>query len=329
MANLRLGIIGSGYMASVHTMNIKQIDGVEIAAICDCVADATGFAQDHEIPQVFKDYKQMIDESNLDAIVLTIPPFAHGGEVEYAASKGVNVFLEKPIAISVERGESMAKAVRDNGVKSAVGYHMRFGMAVEKLKDLIDSGIAGRVTLFDARYECNSLHTPWWKDKTKSGGQVFEQVIHLYDMATYFAGKPESVVGLTANLCHNEVEGYTVEDTSSSIIKFESGAIGSICGSNCAIPMQWSGMFTVICKNVTAYFTDPNNARFVYTDKEEPVEELIAGNTNMYSEEMKAFIESINGTQKTVASIENGLESLKLVADVTNSNGRTIYYGEV
>lgn len=326
MNKLRIGIIGAGYMAGVHAKSLSTIKNVEITAICHPKVKPENLIGTYGIKLYFKDYKKMFDEANLDAIVISIPPFAHSGEVEYAAEKGVHVFLEKPIALTVDRAESMACAVEKAGIKSMVAYMMRYGVAVSKLKHMIDSGEAGRITLMDARYECNSLHTPWWRIKEKSGGQVLEQIIHLYDIGLFLAGQPKSAVGFVANLCHTDVEDYTVEDTSSGIITFENGAIASISGTNCAVPMQWNGLFTVICKNVTVHFKDPNNAEFIYTSGPEPVVEVVSSDNNLYLEEMKAFIDLISGKDSKVATIADGLMGLKMVDSVINSNGQIKYF---
>ena len=226
--------------------------------------------------------------------------------------------------MTLEKAKSMAEAVKKAGVKSMVGYMMRYGSAVQKLKGMIDSGEAGAVTLFDARYECNSLHTPWWIHIEKSGGQIFEQIIHLYDLSMYFLGTPKSAVGFKANLCHADVEGYTVEDTSSGLVKFEKGGIASISGTNCAVPMTWGNPFTVVCKNVTVNFTDPNNAEFIYTINEEPVREIISTKDDLYFAEISTFIKVLSGAEIQVSTVLDGLESLRLVDCVTNSNGQLL-----
>ena len=322
MNKLRIGIIGGGYMAGVHAKSLSTLENVEITAICDQIVKPENLIDTYGIKFYFDDFRKMLDEANLDAIVITIPPFAHNGEVEYAAEKGVHVFLEKPIALTIERAESMANAVKKAGVQSMVGYMMRYGFAVSKLKGMIDSGEAGAITLMDARYECNSLHTPWWKIKEKSGGQILEQIIHLYDLGLFFAGQPKTAVGFIANLCHADVEGYTVEDTSSGIITFENGAIASISGTNCAVPMQWNALLTIVCKNVTVHFKDPNNAEFIYTSGPEVVVEAVSSGNNLYLEEITAFVDLISGKNVKVATIADGLTGLKMVDSVTKSNGQ-------
>ncbi|MEI6602091.1 MAG: Gfo/Idh/MocA family oxidoreductase [Clostridia bacterium] len=324
MSDIKIGIVGSGYMAGVHAKSLAKMSDVVIEAICDPFVKPDELMKTHGIQHYFDDFKTMIDASQLDAIVLTIPPFAHGGEVEYAAEKGVSVFLEKPISLTLERAESMATAVKQSGVKSMVGYMMRYGAAVTKLKAMIDSGEAGTVTLFDARYECNSLHTPWWRVQEKSGGQILEQIIHLYDLSLFLMGTPESAVGFKVNLCHQDVEGYTVEDTSSGIIRFKSGAIASISGTNCAVPMTWGNPFSIVCQNVTVHFKDANHAEFIDTRGEEPVTETISCEDDLYFAEMQAFVDLLRGADITVATIQDGLTGFQMVNGVTNSNGQQI-----
>ena len=78
----------------------------------------------------------------------------------------------------------------------------------------------------------------WWRDRKKSGGQMIEQVIHLYDLATHFLGKPKSVSALTANLCHKKSKGYSSEDTSASIISFVGGAMALDHGQQLCHPHE-------------------------------------------------------------------------------------------
>lgn len=323
MKTIRVGILGAGFTAGVHSRNLLKISGVEVAAICDPEVErakklATSLHQENI--RVYLDFSTMLNSECLDVVYICIPPYAHGGEVEIAASKGIHAFIEKPISIDIGRAESMVQAVKKAGVYSRVGYHMRTGAAVRELKRMIDGGTAGIPTLYDGRYDCNSLHSPWWRELDKSGGQVFEQAIHAYDMAMYLLGIPENVSGFLSNLCHREVPGYTVEDTSTSAICFTSGALASISASNCAVPLEWNNHFTVVCGNVTVHFDTPNKAEFIYTDGQEVCRKLVDDSRDMYFEETSAFIAEIRGEKVECCSIEEGLRSLYLVDAVTRSS---------
>ncbi len=320
---LKAAFLGAGYIAKIHSKNLLKITGIEISSVCDIkrerAEDLVSSIGANSI-KIYTDFEKMLNECNFDMLFICLPPFAHSGQLEAAVEKGVHVFIEKPIALDVNRARNMVEAIKKAGVVSQVGYHMRFGEAVKKLKNLIDSGIAGIPVLFDGRYECNSLHSSWWRDYTKSGGQVFEQVIHLYDLSMYFLNEPESICGFTTNLCHKDVPDYTVEDNSVSIIKFRTGGLGNIAATNCAVPMEWNAIFTVVCQNITAYFRDANNAEFIYTSKDPVERESVTSSIDMYFEEVKAFIQAVRGDGPALCTIEEGYKSLCMVDAVVKSS---------
>jgi len=319
---LRIGIAGMGNMGKNHTQHLKQIAGVEIAAICDeYIESAKSFCNEKGLMcPVFSDFNEMLNTVTLDAIYICLPPFCQKGQLESAAKKGIAVFIEKPIALNVERGTSMAEAVSSSNVHSQVGYQMRFGLAVRRFRELVESGKAGKLTLFSASYECNSLHSHWWREKDKCGGQVFEQVIHLYDMAQYLMGPVSEVSGHVANLVHSDVEGYTVEDTSVANLVFKSGALGCITGSNCAVKNQWNAKFRIVCENLVADFSDFNHATFTYTNEHTGSIETINGTDDVSMMEDEYFIRVLRGEEKPFATVNDGLSDLKLVSAVVLSS---------
>ena len=326
---IRVGIIGMGNMGRGHASHIAQIPEAELVALCDEFVEVCEryTAENNLNCSVWADYNEMLEKEALDAVYICLPPFCHKGQVEAAAKKGIAVFVEKPIAMDVARGQAMTDAVRENRVCSQVGYQMRFGTAVRRFRELVASGAAGKPTLFTASYECNSLHSPWWRDKSKCGGQVFEQVIHLYDMAQYLMGKATEVSGRVANLAHQDVPGYTVEDTSVANIVFESGALGCITGSNCAVKEQWNASFRIVCENLVADFQDYNHATITYTDEHAGSVEIINGADDVSMMEDVYFIHAVLGEKQPTATVAEGFEDLKLVSAVVASseqNGETI-----
>lgn len=320
---IRVGMIGLGSMGRAHTEHLRSLPFVEVVAVCGQTrekAEAFSVAHTNGEASAYERYEDMLEEARPDAVYICIPPDAHVGQVEAAAARGIAVFVEKPIALDSRVAASMARAVEEAGVVSQVGYHNRFGTAVQELKRMIEDGSAGVPTLFDGRYDCNSLHGPWWRDRSRSGGQVFEQAIHTYDLAMHFCGTPARVSGITANLAHRDVPDYTVEDTSAAIIRFESGAVASICASNCAVPNEWNSSFTVICSKVTAYFASENRAEFVFTAGPVPERRLFEAKTDVYRDENKAFIAALRGEGPERCPIGEGLASLRLVERVVQSS---------
>ncbi|MBI5725427.1 MAG: Gfo/Idh/MocA family oxidoreductase [Planctomycetes bacterium] len=322
---LRVGVVGTGFAGGTHAARLAKIAGVEVAAICDVQLENARKLAAEVAPaaKCFGDFDKMLRFCRLDAAYICLPPFAHRGQVEAAAAKGLHLFLEKPLALTISRARSMVRAIEKAGVVGQVGYHMRFGHAVAALKRMIDGGKAGLPTLFAGRYFCNAIGKQWWCDAKRGGGQIFEQIIHIYDMAMHLLGKPVAVSTFAGNLLHRKVKGYTIEDTSASIIRFESGAMASIVGSNCAVPTQWTGDFRVVCRNVTADFAEPNTAVFTFGGEnpseyywktgKRPVPKTVAGDIDCYLAEDRNFIDAVRGKCKPMAPVRDGLTSLLLV----------------
>ena len=123
------------------------------------------------------------------------------------------------------------------------------------------------------------------------------------------------------------MEGYTIEDTSISNIVYESGALGSISGSNCAVKNQWNGKFRIVCEKMVAEFTDQNHAVFIYTDGDEPRTEIVETDDDVTFLEDTYFLGVVKGENPPFADIEAGLTGLKMVAGVVESskgNGKIV-----
>jgi len=323
MQKLNVGFLGAGEMARIHAGVLRDIAEVEITAVTSrhkkSAADlinSLGFKN----AAAYTDFDQMLAEKDLDLLYICLPPAAHQGQLEKAVHKGIHIFIEKPIAINEKRARSMVEAVNEAGVISQVGYHYRFAKGIQKLKELIDSGQAGQQALLQGYYFCNSLHSSWWRQLEKSGGQIYEQVIHLYDLALHLFGDYQSAEGMLANLCHQEVEGYTIEDNSLSLIQFKSGALGSIAGSNCAVPGSWKKALTVICENVTVEFENIEKAVFKYHQQDEVDTKVFTADQDLYYLENRDFIEAVLEKREAQVPISEGLKAIKLISEIKENN---------
>jgi len=316
---LRAGIIGCGGIANTHATNLMKNPDVQLVAFCDVVeAAAKTFNEKYAggRASVYTDYSKMLEREKLDLVYICLPPFAHNDEVQIAAENGTNVFIEKPIALDVKLGQAMVDAVNAAGVKSQVGFMYRFGTAVERTKYYLSQGRMGLPSLFIGRYFCNSLHSAWWREKEKSGGQIVEQIIHVYDLARYFLGDPQSVIADMENLFHRDVERYTSEDVSSSVIRFKSGALASVSATNTAIPGRWISDWYLVTKNATTYFEGANDSTITWTDDPWAPEERISSKKDLYNAETLDFISAVKSDRSTRVPLSEGLESLRLVLAV-------------
>lgn len=320
MAKLKTALIGCGGIANRHMSVISSLGAkIEMVAFCDIVENrAKVFADRYKAPksEIFTDFAEMYENVDLDLVYICLPPFAHSNEVDLAAKNGVHIFIEKPIAIDMETANRMVKEVQKHGVKSQVGFMFRFGEAIETVKAMLDSGEAGPAGLMMARYMCNALHAPWWRDRSKSGGQVVEQIIHLFDLIRYLLGEVESVFCFMDNIFHTETEGYTAEDVSATSLKFKSGAVATVSGTNGAIPGQWLSQCELITQNLTVNFSDANNATLRHTNLGWLKTTTISSEKDIYLAETLDLIAAIEEDKDTRTPMSEGAKTLELVLAV-------------
>ncbi len=318
----RVGLLGCGGIAHTHARSILKTGRMELVAFCDMEEQrAKEFNERYAqgSGQVFTNYQKMLELAKLDILYICLPPFAHSDEVELAAKAGVHIFIEKPIALDMETANRMVRACKEHGVKSQVGFMNRHGEAVLTVKRMIESGEAGQVGWMVAWYMCNSLHALWWRDKAKSGGQIVEQIIHTFDLARYLLGEPVSVFCHLDNLFHRDVPNYTSEDVSATSVRFNTGAVATIAGTNGAIPGKWINQWKLVTQNFTIDFTDANNAVLVQTNLLHTRTLTINADKDLYLAETLDLLSAIERGGETLCPIEEGAKTLRFVLAVRQS----------
>ena len=323
MKRLRTGILGCGAFAHRHANNLISLpDDIELTAFCDHHDyNAREFSQKYTQGQasIFTDHQELFEKASLDLVVICLPPFAHADEVDLAARHGVHILMEKPIALSSEHAWGMVEAAENARIKTQVGFMFRFGAGIERLKELTSSGAVGPAGLLSARYFCNSLHADWWRDRSKSGGQLVEQVIHMVDLMRYLMGDPLSVYSRQENLFHREVADYTVEDVSATIYGFPGGGLGVIYATNGAIPGKWINDYRLVSQTLTAEFTDANHATFHFTAEAPVRTETISGEKDVYLAELQDLLTAIRTGGETRTPMREGAKSLDMALAATRS----------
>lgn len=323
MQPLRTAILGCGGFARRHAQLFTTLpEHFRLTAFCDVNAEhARAFAHTFTEGQaaVFSDHHAMFEQAPLDLVVICLPPFAHGDEVQCAAERGIHIFIEKPIALTSEHAWGMVETAEAAGIVTQVGFMYRFGAAIQSLRRLIQSGEAGPVGMMSARYFCNSLHADWWRQRDKSGGQLVEQVIHMVDLMRYLLGDVETVYSKQTNMFHTGIADYTVEDVSGTVIGFANGGIGVLYATNGAIPGKWINDYRVVTGNVTAEFADANHATFVFTSEPSLRTETIAGEEDYYRSEMLDLHAAILAGRPAATPLREGAKSLDIALAATES----------
>ncbi|MGF1448963.1 MAG: Gfo/Idh/MocA family protein [Opitutales bacterium] len=324
---LRAAVLGTGNMARMHVRNFLTHPQTELVAIGSrSAAKAADFVEAVKVPgapRVYTDFAELLEgEAGLNVVFVCLPPFAHQGEVVRAAAAGLHVFLEKPIARTVQDAEAMATAIDQAGVTSQVCYQFRFKKASQRMRALLESGEAGRPTLFEGRFWVNMAGPSWWANPDESGGQLFEQLIHLYDLGMHFCGPPAEVSARIANLCHRDDPQYRIEDTSLGQIRFQNGALGSISGSNCAIAERYIGDWRLVCEKATLHahstgdWREPDRTTLHFGPEQM---ETFTEDTDAHAAVVTDFIEAIREGRPTRAPASEGYQGVRLTRRALDS----------
>ncbi|MFA9477935.1 Gfo/Idh/MocA family protein [Phycisphaerales bacterium AB-hyl4] len=193
MDDLKIGVIAAGGRGRLAKHAHKPGEGSRITAICDI--DTEKLAQLKEDygsdVRATTDYREML-EADLDAIFVCSPDFLHEEHALAALDKGVPVYLEKPMAISVESCDRILRKAREHGDRLFVGHNMRYMNIIRKMKELIDHDEIGEVKAVWCRhfisYGGDAYFRDWHADRRYSTGLLLQKGAHDIDLIHWFAG---------------------------------------------------------------------------------------------------------------------------------------------
>lgn len=244
---VKVGFIGTGGIAGAHLNNLKNFEDVEFVAMCDMVEDKAKARANEFGGKPFTDYKEMFDKVDMDALYVCTPPFAHGEQERLACEKGINMFIEKPIGVTLEQALIINDHIKRSGVITSVGYHWRYGgNAQTALSVLKKEKVLGALGYWMGGMP--GVH--WWRVRAESGGQHVEQTTHIFDICRYMVGSDAAVVHGVANSGGmTNIPDYDVDDISMVNITFKNGAAANII-SSCAMKGWGRVQLEVFCPNL-------------------------------------------------------------------------------
>ena len=230
---IRFGIVGTGNIARVHAMALKELPYVELRCACDMVPGRAGeFADEYGFIQHAENIDDFI-KSRISVAAVCTPHPSHPALVEQLVSHGIHVMVEKPLGVELKSSVRAVEAARLAKVYLGVNFQRRYWPAAQRLREAVDKGRLGKVV----QGECivhfsrtlgyfSKERSPWrgrWD--SEGGGVTVNQGIHALDMFQWFMGPIECLFAWYGNETHPGVE---VETTVTAAVKFRSGALGSI-----------------------------------------------------------------------------------------------------
>lgn len=185
---------------------------MRIAAIADCdprsLAEAASLAP---AASSFPNTESMLDGAHLDAVVIALPPNLHADAAVAALERGVNVYVEKPLASSLDDAARIRNAWRISGKTGMIGFNYRFNLLFRELQRRVAHGEAGR--LIGVRSVFSSPHRalPEWKKSHRTGGGVLlEMASHHVDMIRFVTGREVESVSAATQSVHNDEDSATI-----------------------------------------------------------------------------------------------------------------------
>lgn len=241
---MRYALIGCGRIAKNHVKAVVA-NKLEFVAVCDILPEkmddildvrrqVSGVSNEKSVVKKYTDYKQMIAENQLDLVSIATESGIHAEIACYCIEQGINVIIEKPMAMSIADADKIIALAEKHHVKVSACHQNRFNVAVQKLRGALESGRFGRLSH-------GSIHVRWNRNRdyydqatwrgtwAQDGGCLMNQCIHGIDLLRWmFGNEVVEVYGQTRQQFHDYLQA---EDIGVAVVKFANGAVATIEGT--------------------------------------------------------------------------------------------------
>lgn len=235
---MKYALIGCGRIAVNHIKAVIN-NALDMVAVCDVdlthvdiLFEKTGYNKPVER---YECYKKMLEEHpEIELVAIATESGIHAEIALYCIDKGVNVIIEKPMAMSMADAEEIIRRSNEKKVKVSVCHQNRFNIAVQQMRQALEAGRFGKIShgSINVRWNRNRDYydqAPWRGKWASDGGCLFNQCIHGIDLLRWMMGdEVEEVYGVTKQQYHHYLE---CEDIGMAVVKFKNGAVGTIEGT--------------------------------------------------------------------------------------------------
>ena len=327
MNKIKFAVVGCGSIGKRHIAVLDAEPDAEIVAICDtdevkCREQSVLY---NSIP-FYTSYDKMLEEIKADIINVVTPHALHASMAVKALNKKFNVLVEKPMALSMVDCHAMNEAASANAMKLWVVKQNRHNIPVKLAKDAIDKGMLGKIFMVKCdilwnRYQGYYDESPWRGKKKEEGGALFTQASHFIDLLVWWCGDVVEVKAFMETQNHN----IETEDSGNAVLKFSSGALGSINWTTCVYNKNYEGSITIVGEYGTIKiggqylnkieFWDvrgyPLQEGIEFTDKPNAYGKY-QGTSSNHDKVIKTIIETIKHKQVNIDAVE-GFEGMRCV----------------
>lgn len=336
MKRLNLGVIGIGRMGRIRCASIaSQIPAARIRTISDFAADGLEeYARSLEIPAVTDDYKTILEDREIDAVLVCTPTATHVDIAIQALKAGKHVFCEKPVDFDMAKIRKLDEVWKSTDRKLQIGFNRRFDHNFARIRENIISGAVGDVHVI--KIVSRDPAPPPLSYIATSGGMFFDMSIHDFDLARFLSGSPVLEVYAAASVLVNPDIGKAGDvDTAVVVLKFENGSLGVIDNSRQAVYGYDQRVEVFGSKGLTLTQNDlPTqvqvwNSESIHSDK--PLYFFLERHMNAYIEEMRQFVDAVLFDKPVPVSLDDAIMANLIAMAVQRSvaEGRQVRLAEI
>ncbi|MBI4671021.1 MAG: inositol 2-dehydrogenase [Chloroflexi bacterium] len=295
---IHVALVGAGRIGKIHAENLAtRVRGAELAAIADVnLAAAQILADEWNVTRVADDYRSLLDDETINAVLIASATDTHASIIEHAAAAGKHIFCEKPIAHDLAEIDRALAAVARAGVKLQIGFNRRFDPNFHKARALIAAGRIGAPYLL---HIISRDPAPPPLDYLRvSGGIFLDMTIHDFDMARFLIGSEVCQVFATGSVrVDPQISTVGDIDTAVTVLWFENGVIGTI--DNCrAASYGYDQRVEVFGANGAVAVANETPDEAILSDREGihaslPHYFFLERYTEAYVQELRAFVRAI------------------------------------
>jgi predicted dehydrogenase len=228
---VKVGIIGSQFEADIHAASFQLMpEEAEVVAVASPTpGHPEALAKKYGIPRVFHDYREMLQEKDLEMITIAAPTYLHAQMTADIARAGKHVVCEKPLCMTLEEADEMIEICRQQGVLLMYAEELFFAPKYVRAKEMADQGAFGKVYLVKQSEKHFGPHAEWFWDVERSGGGVFMDMgCHGIAFCYWFLNRAplQSVYCQMGTYVHGGITRG--EDNSTCLLEFAGGAVGLV-----------------------------------------------------------------------------------------------------
>ena len=334
---MKYALIGCGRIATNHVTAAVN-NNMEIVAVCDIVPEKMeailkkhGLVDDKSIKR-YTDYKKMIEENELELVSIATESGKHASIALDVIDAGINVIIEKPMAMNIADAEEIIKRAAEKNVKVSACHQNRFNVAIQEVRKAIEGERFGKLShaSINVRWNRNKGYydqAPWRGTWEEDGGCLMNQCIHGIDLLRWMMGdEVVEVYGATRQQFHDYLEA---EDVGVAVVKFKNGAIGTIEGTTNVYPQNLEETLYIFGENGTVKVGGKStNTIDVWDFKDETAEDeknkgLEEETSNVYGNGHTSLfadvIEAINDDRAPYVAGVAGRNALEMVLAIYKS----------